>query len=153
MYTQKEFRTLITVIDKGLLFMLSLLVRKARKRDRTAFQKLMKEMALPMYKTAKAILKNGEAIPEMWSHEYGYVNAEWEMLLNCLDEKSRLLIMLYYVQGYKTREIAEILNENENTVRGRLSVARKKLKRQYENEERKEASLKAGTEPKLCEGK
>jgi RNA polymerase sigma factor (sigma-70 family) len=184
--------------------MLSLLVRKARKRDRAAFQKLMEEMALPMYKTAKAILKNdddvadamqetvlvcwekidtlkndkffktwltrilinncymicrqrsrmadGEEIPEIWSHEYGYANAEWEMFLNCLDEKSRLLIMLYYVQGYKTREIAEILNENENTIRGRLSVARKKLKKQYENENRHYSHLKI-VGPEFCENK
>ena len=40
-------------------------------------------------------------------------------------------VVLYYVQGFKTREIAEILQTNENTIRGRLAAARKKLEVQY----------------------
>lgn len=72
-----------------------------------------------------------ENIPEAGAYEAGYADVEWETFLNCLDEKYRMLIVLYYVQGFKTREIAEILQENESTVRGRLSVARKKLELQY----------------------
>lgn len=72
-----------------------------------------------------------ENVPEAWTQEDGYANAEWEEFLNCLDEKFRTVIMLYYVQGFKTREIAEILQVNENTVRGRLASARKKLEMQY----------------------
>lgn len=72
-----------------------------------------------------------ESIPEAWSREEGYANAEWESFLNCLDEKYRTVIVLYYVQGFKTREIAEILDVNENTVRGRLVTARKRLGMQY----------------------
>ncbi len=70
-------------------------------------------------------------VPETWFHEEGYANAEWENFLNCLDAKYRSIIMLYYVQGFKTREIAEILEVNESTVRGRLATARKKLEDQY----------------------
>lgn len=72
-----------------------------------------------------------EAVPEAWFQETGYANAEWEYFLNCLDEKYRTIIILYYVQGFKTREIAEILQINENTVRGRLATARKKMETQY----------------------
>ncbi len=186
--------------------MLIFLVRKARKHDKNAFQKLMAQMAQPLYKTAKAILKNDddvadamqetalncwekidtlkndkyfktwltrilinncymicrqrskmaevEAIPEIWSNDYGFANAEWKMFLDCLDEKSRLVIMLYYVQGYKTREIAEILNENENTIRGRLHVARKRLKAQYEKEDMYGCSFsKKNVNLNLCENK
>ena len=68
-----------------------------------------------------------EAVSEAWSHEEGYANVEWESFLSCLNEKYRIIIVLYYVQGFKTREIAEILEVNENTVRGRLVTARKKL--------------------------
>ena len=42
--------------------------------------------------------------------------------------------MLYYVQGFKTREIADILQINENTVRGRLVTARNKSEEQYIND-------------------
>ena len=72
-----------------------------------------------------------ENAPEAWTQEDGYANAEWEEFLNCLDEKFRTVIILYYVQGFKTKEIAEILQVNENTVRGRLASARKKLEAQY----------------------
>lgn len=162
---------------------MNLLVRKARKHDKAAFQQLMEQEGQSMYKVAKAILKNDEdaadamqetvlncwekigtlrkdnyfktwltrilinncnaiyrqrkrmapeeAAPEAWSQEPGYANAEWENFLNCLDEKYRTIIMLYYVQGFKTREIAQILQLNENTVRGRLATARKNLESQY----------------------
>lgn len=51
--------------------------------------------------------------------------------LNSLDEKYRIVVILYYVQGFKTREIAEILQINQSTVRGRLAKAREKLEQQY----------------------
>ena len=35
-----------------------------------------------------------------------------KMVLNSLDEKYRIVVILYYVQGFKTREIAEILQIN-----------------------------------------
>ena len=165
---------------------MNLLVRRARKHEKEAFQQLMEQEGKSMYKIAKAILKNdedvadamqetalacwekidtlkkdkyfrtwltrilinncnaiyrqrarmvpGETVPDGWFQETGYENAEWESFLNCLEEKYRTVIMLYYVQGFKTREIAEILQINENTVRGRLSAARKKLEAQYEKD-------------------
>ena len=36
------------------------------------------------------------------------------------------------MQGFKTREIAEILRVNESTVRSRLAAARDKMERLYE---------------------
>lgn len=78
-----------------------------------------------------------EAAPEAWLWEDGYANAEWEYFLNSLDEKYRTVIMLYYVEGFKTREIAQILQINENTVRGRLAAARKKLESQYTGDGKK----------------
>lgn len=157
---------------------MNLLIRKAKKHDKAAFQQLMEQQDKAMYKVAKAILKNDEdvadamqetalacwekidtlkndkyfqtwltrilinncntiyrqrmrsveeTVPETWFREEGYTNVEWEDFLRCLDEKYRTLIVLYYVQGFKTREIAEILQVNENTVRGRLVTARKKV--------------------------
>lgn len=160
-----------------------LLIKKARKHDKAAFQKLMEEQGPALYKTAKAILKNDEdvadamqetaltcwekintlkkdeyfktwltrilinhcntiyrqrkrlvseeSLPEAWAHDESYANVEWEDFLNCLDEKYRIVVILYYVQGFKAREIAEILGINQSTVRGRLSKAREKLGQQY----------------------
>lgn len=45
-----------------------------------------------------------------------------------LDENSRAVIHLFYQEGYTTREISEILNKNEGTIRSLLSRARNQLK-------------------------
>lgn len=45
-----------------------------------------------------------------------------------LPEKSRLIIFLFYYEGYATRDIASILRMREATVRTSLSRARRQLK-------------------------
>ena len=162
---------------------MDLLIKKAKKHDKAAFQQLMEQQGRSMYRIAKAILKNDEDvtdamqetaltcwakidtlkndtyfqtwltrilinhcnaiyrkrqnfvseenIPEVQFQEDGYANVEWKEFFNCLDDKFRIVVILYYVQGFKTREIAEILKVNESTVRGRLSRAREKMEAQY----------------------
>lgn len=55
--------------------------------------------------------------------------AEWYLALNEIDEKYRVVLILYYADGFKVREIAEILSLNENTVKERLASARKQYER------------------------
>lgn len=45
-----------------------------------------------------------------------------------LQDKYRTVILLYYYEGYDTKEIAHILKRNEATVRTQLSRARELLK-------------------------
>lgn len=52
----------------------------------------------------------------------------------CLPEKYRVVIHLFYIEGYKTEEISEILSISPATVRKRLQYGRVKLKFQYDNE-------------------
>ncbi len=162
---------------------MDLLIKKARKHDKRAFQQLMEQQGKAMYKVARAILKNDddvadamqetaltcwEKIDTLKNQQYfqtwlirilinhcnaiyrqrkgmvlqketevisvwdaGYANVEWEDFLNGFDRKYRTIIILYYVQGFKTREIADILQINESTVRGRLAAARQKMKAEY----------------------
>ena len=49
-----------------------------------------------------------------------------------LSSESRLAVTLYYYEGYKTREIADILKLSENTVKTRLLQGRKLLKTKLE---------------------
>lgn len=72
-----------------------------------------------------------ETAPETGDWDNSYANVEWEDFLNCLDAKYRTVVILYYVQGFKTREIAEILQINDSTIRGRLATAREKMEQQY----------------------
>lgn len=45
-----------------------------------------------------------------------------------LPNKERIIIYLYYYEGYKVKEIAKILNLKESTTQTKLSRAREKLK-------------------------
>ena len=48
--------------------------------------------------------------------------------LLALEMKLRLPVLLYYMEGYKLREIAQILDIPEGTVKTRLTRAKKQLK-------------------------
>ena len=49
-----------------------------------------------------------------------------------LPEKNRVVVHLHYFEGYKTREIADILELSENTVKTRLLKSRKLLRASLE---------------------
>ena len=49
-----------------------------------------------------------------------------------LDEKYRIAIHLFFYEGYKIREIADLLEENENTIKTRLARGKKMLKDKLE---------------------
>lgn len=78
---------------------------------------------------------SGENLPESGREEPRYDSVEWKQVLDCLEEPYRILIVLYYMEGFKTREIARILDLNENTVRGRLKKAREQVRRLLEEDE------------------
>ena len=50
-----------------------------------------------------------------------------------LDEKYRIVVHLFYYEDYKVREIADILEENENTIKTRLARAKKMLREKLED--------------------
>lgn len=58
---------------------------------------------------------------------------EFRELLNSIDEKYRTILILYYVEGYKIREIAGLLDMNESTVNSRLRRSRMMLKKELHN--------------------
>lgn len=66
-----------------------------------------------------------EDFPVGGSRDYSYDSVEWQMFLSVLEEKYRIIVLLYYEQGYKTREIADILQITESLVKSRLVTARK----------------------------
>lgn len=63
-----------------------------------------------------------------------YAEVEFMELLCSIDEKYRTVLILYYVEGFHTREIAKLLELNEHTVKSRLSRARKLFAREYHRE-------------------
>lgn len=53
-------------------------------------------------------------------------------IINWLDKKERTIMVLYYSERYTTKEIAEILNKNENTVKTIIRRAKMKLQKKYQ---------------------
>lgn len=60
-----------------------------------------------------------------------FTDIEWQEMMTCLNEKQRIVIELYYVEGFKVREIAQILHIGQSAVKGRLQSARKNLEAYY----------------------
>jgi len=66
-------------------------------------------------------------VPEEGATDYGMTECVQE-----LEEKYRIVIHLFYYEHYKIKEIAEILDENENTIKTRMARAKKILKEKWE---------------------
>ena len=69
---------------------------------------------------------------------YPAQDAEQQVLIetvNALPSKYRIVISLFYYEGYSVNEIAEITKQKESTVKSRLRRARHMLKEFLEGEE------------------
>ena len=68
-----------------------------------------------------------DEVPELTSELTESDNELWEAL-GRLPAKYRVVVILYYVEGYKTEEIAKLVECPDATVRSRLQRGRQKLK-------------------------
>lgn len=75
-----------------------------------------------------------DEFPEVAAADPGRANAEFVELLDSLDEKYRTVLLLYYGEGFHTREIAQLLSMKEETVKTRLKRGREQAKTAYEKE-------------------
>ena len=62
-------------------------------------------------------------------------NVELKEALQTLDDKYRLVITLFYIDGYRTGEIAKMLKIPKSTVQTRLKRARERLAAYYNTRE------------------
>jgi RNA polymerase sigma-70 factor (ECF subfamily) len=82
----------------------------------------------------RKVFSDMEQIPETGVWEESYTNAEWNELLSSMEEKYRIVLYLYYVEGFKIREIGQILEMNESSIRTRLARGREKMAGIYAQE-------------------
>lgn len=68
---------------------------------------------------------------------YDEYNLELKEALSLLDEKYRIIMTLFYSEGYRIKEIAKILKTPQSTVQTRLQRGRKKIAEYYCGIERK----------------
>ena len=71
-------------------------------------------------------------------------------MIQQLPTTSRTVFSLYVIDGYKHREIAELLNISANTSKWHLAEARKKLQKQLKNYQRRSISSLRKIIPIFC---
>ena len=87
--------------------------------------------------------KNKKEIPTDFKNMESYVevtnniletenNLDFNLLISKLDEEERMVVILFYSEKYKIKEIGKILKMNENTVKIKLYRARKKIEKMKE---------------------
>ncbi len=76
-----------------------------------------------------------EEVPETPRQDKSLAEVEFKEMLEQVDEKYRVVLVLYYEQGFKISEIAELLELNENTVKTRLARAREQIRSVYFQED------------------
>lgn len=72
-----------------------------------------------------------ETMPEQEDTCMALRNYEFEELMSQIDDKYRVILLLYYSEGFKIREISEILELEENTVKTRLVRGRRQFEKVY----------------------
>lgn len=76
-----------------------------------------------------------DAMQEFPEEVQEYNNIEWVEMMKCLDEKYRLVMVLYYVDALTTVEISEALDMPASTVRTRLARGRDQMASIYQNQD------------------
>ena len=93
-----------------------------------------------IHKCIDIIRKNSREHPVSDFPEYGAEhkdldNYEFSELMKSLDEKYRTILLLYYGEGFKISEIAQLLDMEENTVKTRLSRGRQKFRMMWDSQD------------------
>ena len=70
----------------------------------------------------------GDSLPDIASRDNPYLSVEIGEAIDNLPEKIRLTVILFYIEDYSVKEIKNILNIPEGTVKSRLNAGRKLLK-------------------------
>ena len=73
-----------------------------------------------------------EALPETAGDISGTSDVEFHEMLRSLPEDSRVIFLLYYGEQFTTREIGQLLNMKEATVKSRLHRGKQKLRAQMQ---------------------
>lgn len=100
-------------------------------RNAVYFKTWITRIAINHCKNLLRSQKKCIAVEQVWEDtQIGGVstNMEFMELVGELPEEYRMIFVLYYGEGFKTREIADALEISENTVKSRLRRGRVKLK-------------------------
>lgn len=71
-----------------------------------------------------------------------FESCEWKELLNSLEEKYSVVILMHYYDGLSAKEIGHVLGLSTNTVLTRLRRGRQQLRKELEINERQMTTLR-----------
>jgi RNA polymerase sigma-70 factor (ECF subfamily) len=71
---------------------------------------------------------------EITDENYDDSNLSFQILIENLKEEEKTILTMYYCFQYTTKEISNILNINENTVKSKIVRAKEKLKNKFGGE-------------------
>lgn len=108
-----------------------LLTLKQNRYFKTWMIRILINKCKDMLHKRSTFLCNGE-MPECAVYEEDFETAEWNCVLKTVDEKYRMILLLYYLEGFNTREIGQILGMKESTVKSRLQRGREKVSVEYQ---------------------
>ena len=77
-------------------------------------------------------LENEQEFGSIEHVDRGRADVEFRELLMSLPEESRAIFQLYYGEQFTTKEIADILDMNENTIKSRLHRGKEQLREELE---------------------
>lgn len=81
-----------------------------------------------IYKNKKDTVYNIDDKSDSITYEKNDSDLEFLNLMSVLDTDEKNIFILYYQEGYTTKEISKILNLNQNTVLSKISRGKKKIK-------------------------
>ncbi len=113
--------------EKFKMWTIRILINKCNKIYR---KKHIKDISIDEYNMEKFLITNSYKEIE---DDLNFYN-----LIKDLKYEERIVIILYYMEKYTTKEISKILHMKENTVKSHLFRARKSIKYQYEGGEKHE---------------
>lgn len=108
-------------IEKFKMWTIKILINKCNKIYK---KKYMKDISIDEYNMEKYLISNSYKDIE---DDLNFYN-----LIKDLKYEERIVIILYYMEKYTTKEISKILNMKENTVKSHLFRAKRNIKYQYE---------------------
>lgn len=85
-------------------------------------------------KKKREIISLDEKEIEIKDENYDDSNLSFQILIENLKEEEKTILTMYYCFQYTTREISNILNINENTVKSKIVRAKEKLKNKFGGE-------------------
>lgn len=87
-----------------------------------------------LYNSRKRIVMGEKLAEESYVDDYPQENTFFQ-LLSLLKKDDRAVFWLYYGEGYTTKEISQILDRNESTIRSRIRRGKEQIRRQIQGEE------------------